>query len=151
MTKLILFVCTGNTCRSPMAEGIARHWVENNQVEGWEVMSAGTFAGEGYQTSPNTVAALKDHGIDFKGVSKALSKEMIDRAAAVLCMSSTHCMDVASIAEDPKKIEMINPYGDIVDPIGGDQSVYDELALTLLELIPKRVLEITKRPAYTEE
>ena len=127
MAKLLLFVCTGNTCRSPMAEGFANQWLENNQVEGWEVTSAGTLSGTGYQTSQETVLALRDHGVDYEGESKSLTKELVDRATVVLCMTSTHCIDVASVADDPSKVEMLNPGGDMIDPVGRDQSVYDEL------------------------
>ena len=151
MAKLLLFVCTGNTCRSPMAEGFANQWLENNQVEGWEVTSAGTLAADGYQTSQETVLALRDHGVDYEGETKALTKELVDRATVVLCMTSTHCIDVASIADDPSKIEMLNPSGDMNDPVGCDQSVYDELARTMLEIIPKRMLEISRRPETTQE
>ena len=151
MAKLLLFVCTGNTCRSPMAEGFANQWLENNQVEGWEVTSAGTLSGTGYQTSQETVLALRDHGVVYEGESKSLTKELVDRATVVLCMTSTHCIDVASVADDPSKVEMLNPGGDMIDPVGRDQSVYDELARTMLELIPKRMLEISHRPETTEE
>lgn len=134
-----------------MAEGFANQWLENNQVEGWEVTSAGTLSGTGYQTSQETVLALRDHGVVYEGESKSLTKELVDRATVVLCMTSTHCIDVASVADDPSKVEMLNPGGDMIDPVGRDQSVYDELARTMLELIPKRMLEISHRPETTEE
>jgi hypothetical protein len=54
-------------------------------------------------------------------------------------------MDVASIAADPTKVEMLDLYGEIIDPVGREQSVYDELAKKMLEIIPKRLLEITNR------
>ncbi len=142
MTKLLLFVCTGNTCRSPMAEGIARTWLENNHIKGWEAMSAGTFAGEGYPTSRETVEALCHHGMELDGLSTPLTKELVDRASIVLCMTSTHCMDVASIAEDSSKVEMLDPLGGIIDPVGCDQSVYDELAEEMLRIIPQRMSKI---------
>jgi protein-tyrosine-phosphatase len=128
-----------------MAEGFARQWMENNQIEGWEVMSAGTFAGDGYPTSMETKSTLREHGVDFEGASTPLTKELVDRALAVLCMTSSHCMDVALLADDPTKIEMFNLYGGIIDPVGHDQSVYDELAEEMLKIIPKRLLEITQR------
>ena len=145
MTKLLLFVCTGNTCRSPMAEGFAQNWMKNNQIEGWEVASVGIFAGVGFPTSKETTEALREHGVIFKGESTPLTKELVDRASVVLCMTSSHCMDVASIAADPTKVEMLNLYGEIIDPVGCDQSVYDELAKKMLDIIPKRLLEITNR------
>ncbi len=133
-----------------MAEGFARRWMEINQINGWEVASAGTFAGEGYKTSKETIEALYEHGVVFEGTSTPLTKELADRASVVLCMTSSHCMDVASITEDPTKIEMFNMYGGIIDPVGCDQSVYDELAEKMLEIIPKRLLEITNRTEKKE-
>jgi hypothetical protein len=59
-------------------------------------------------------------------------------------------MDVASIAEDPTKIEMFNVYGGITDPAGCDQSVYDELAEEMLHIIPKRLSEIVNRKEQKE-
>jgi protein-tyrosine-phosphatase len=151
MAKLLLFVCTGNTCRSPMAEGLAHQWLENNHIKGWETMSAGTCASEGCQTSHETISALRDHGVQFDGRSTPLSKELIDRATIVLCMTTTHCMDAASMATDPTKVELLNPFGSITDPIGCDQSVYDALAKEMLEIIPKRVSVIIARHKDNKE
>jgi protein-tyrosine-phosphatase len=133
-----------------MAEGFARKWLENNQIKGWEVMSAGTFAGDKYPTSLETENALREHGVDFDGSSTPLTKALVDRAAIILCMTPSHCVDVASIAEDPTKIEMFNVYGGITDPVGCDQSVYDELAREMLHIIPKRLSEIVNRNEQKE-
>ena len=128
-----------------MAEGFARNWMKINQIKGWAVASAGTFAREGCPTSRETIEALRANGVEFDGESTPLTKELVDRASMILCMTSPHCMDVASIAEDPTKIEMFNLYGGIIDPVGCDQLVYDALAEKMLEIIPKRLLEITSR------
>lgn len=128
-----------------MAEGLADQWLKNNHIEGWETASAGTFASEGCRISDETIAALRDHGVHFDGRSTPLSKKLVDRATTVLCMTTTHCLDVASIATDPTKVELLNQFGSITDPIGSDQSVYDALAKDMLEIIAKRVSEIIAR------
>ncbi|MBC8523217.1 hypothetical protein H8D29_04760, partial [PVC group bacterium] len=69
MANLLLFVCTGNTCRSPLAEGMALQWLENNGYRGWEVASAGTLAADGSPTSKGTVDALRNWGIEYSGSS----------------------------------------------------------------------------------
>ena len=70
----ILFVCTGNTCRSPMAEAIARSLLDDSDVF---VASAGVAAMDGAPTSPETVRALASMDIEFQGHSTPLSPEMI--------------------------------------------------------------------------
>ena len=151
MAKLILFVCTGNTCRSPLAEGLATHWLENNGYEGWEVASAGTFAAEGCPTSKEALQALRNRGIEFSGTSTTITKELVDLATAVFCMTKTHCKDVASVAEKQKKIELLDLECGIVDPVGCDQSVYDGLAEKLAQMIPPRLLEIIEHHENVKE
>ena len=58
-----LFVCTGNTCRSPMAEMLLRHKLKKNKIKWWDVSSCGIAAEVGGSMSPNSVAALAEVGI----------------------------------------------------------------------------------------
>lgn len=145
MANLLLFVCTGNTCRSPLAEGMALQWLENNGYRGWEVASAGTLAADGSPTSKGTVDALRNWGIEYSGSSTPITKELVDRAAAVLCMTSSHCLEVASLAQQPNKIELLDLDGGIIDPVGCNQSVYDALAERIAEIIPLRLANIIKQ------
>ena len=151
MANLLLFVCTGNTCRSPLAEGLTLNWMKNNQIKEWEVKSAGTFAVDGCPTNPKTIGALLGQGIEFAGFSTSLSKELVDRATVVLCMTASHCVEVAEIAEDPNKVELLDQKDGITDPLGGSQSVYDALAARLLEIIPARLAEIVEQTDINEE
>ena len=145
MANLLLFVCTGNTCRSPLAEGMALQWLENNGYKGWEVASAGTLAADGSPTSKGTVDALRNWGIEYSGSSTQITKELVDRATAVLCMTSSHCLEVASLTQQPNKIELLDLDGGIIDPVGCNQSVYDALAKRIAELIPLRLASIIKQ------
>jgi protein-tyrosine-phosphatase len=144
----IMFVCTGNTCRSPMAQAIARHWINGGllgDAVGFTVASAGVHAASGQPTTPETVAALRKWNIDFEHESIPLTINMIREADVIYCMTTGHRHAVERmVAGEPglaEKLRMLSPTGDIDDPIGMGQPTYDALAQKLLDLIPRRLRE----------
>lgn len=145
--RTILFICTGNTCRSPLAEGIARRHLADRGADVF-VASAGVAAIDGCSTSPETVKALESLGVEFEGCSTPLTPEMIRKASHVLCMTSSHAAAaralVAGDEEAMARIEPLDPDGELPDPIGQGQPVYDALAARLLELIPDRLDTLLK-------
>ena len=128
-----------------MAEGLARLWIEKNNIQGWKIESAGTFAGNSLATSEETTQSLKQFGIVYSGSSQPLTPEISGKAAAIICMTSSHCMDAALLTTDSQKIERLDLDADISDPIGCDQSVYDALAEQMYILMNVRLPEIIKR------
>jgi protein-tyrosine-phosphatase len=85
----ILFVCTGNTCRSPLAEGMLRHMLQGEKLEA-EVRSAGVSAIDGSSISRNSEAVLKEKGIKDKLASSALNVTDVDWADVILTMTMSH-------------------------------------------------------------
>ena len=82
----ILFVCTGNTCRSPMAEAI----LKNKNLDRIEVRSAGVYAANGSEASAHAQRVLDEKGIEHHHQSSLLTKDEVDWADLILTMTASH-------------------------------------------------------------
>lgn len=136
----IFFVCTGNTCRSPMAEAL----FSAKQLPGTEVRSAGIFAGEA-PLSGHARTVLEDDGIDFPHTSKQLTREDLEWSTLVLTMTGSHKQYLVQNFPDlADKIFTLKEFtegvpADVSDPYGGSLSTYQHTYRELKNLIDKLV------------
>lgn len=87
-TKIIIFVCTGNTCRSPMAEALFRSELKRRHIDDIEVFSAGLAVGKDDGLNPYSAITLSENGLSLENFhSTQLTVEMIEQAYAVVCMT----------------------------------------------------------------
>lgn len=143
--KHVLFVCTGNTCRSPMAEGLFR--LATRDREDFSVSSAGVSASPGAPCNPESAALLKRYGAALDGFgSRAVSDAILAKATHVFAMTQNHLqMLEARFPKHSDKFYLTCEFADIPgagigadipDPIGMGRNAYDEVAEVLAVAIP---------------
>ncbi|WP_226527949.1 low molecular weight protein arginine phosphatase [Metabacillus niabensis] len=145
----VLFVCTGNTCRSPMAEALLKHGKSSDHIQ---VKSAGVFAVDGYQASPNAVEALREKGISSNHQSSGLTAELADWATIILTMTNQHKQSVIDYYPHVgRKTYTLTEYvsdpeegvtQDITDPFGGPLPMYRKTLTDLEKLIEKLIVKL---------
>lgn len=140
--RRILFVCTGNTCRSPLAEVLCKKLLADTlgcspndlPAHGIEVMSAGVAALPGDAPSEIACAIAEEYGVDLASHrSRTVNPELLASATDVVTMTRTHAMVLAYRFPGigPPPLPLCGDEGDLPDPIGGDHAVYRTCAETI--------------------
>lgn len=124
----IIFICTGNTCRSPMAEGLFRAH-GGKEKTGLAPASAGLFTQDGIPASENAVTAAKELGADISAHrSRMLTHEMAQSARYLVCMTGAHYDRVCEMFPDCADKVFTLTQRDVSDPFGGDLDTYRRAA-----------------------
>lgn len=141
-SEIYLFVCTGNTCRSPMAEAIFRHSLAQRlgcaedelEERGHLVVSAGLSAEPGSPAAPDAIELLSAEGIDLSGhESQPLTERLLNHVDHVFAMTRQHRAAILSERPDLEQtVQLLSPDRvDISDPIGGGRAEYEACKLDI--------------------
>lgn len=154
----ILFVCTGNTCRSSMAEGIFKYLINENNIENINVSSAGISAFEGEGANEKAIYTLNKKGIDILNhKARQLTKEIIESSDLILTMTSSHkSMILNAVPNLIDKVYTLKEFAYIInneahgkdlniqDPFGLDYNFYEKTAEEIEEQLKKIIKNINK-------
>ena len=145
----VLFVCTGNLHRSPMAKYLFKSLVQD--ATGWQISSAGTYTRNGMQTNAEVLSVLKSYGIDASAHrTQVVTRRKIQAHNLVLCLASNHKEALRAEFPDLKDriyllSEMVGRSESIDDPIGGPLVEYQAVAREINEYLTQgleRIIEL---------
>ncbi len=149
--SLMVVICTGNSCRSPIAEGLLKK--EYAGRPGWEIISAGTSAVPGARPMPEAVSAAAELGADISyHTTRRVNRQLMDQASLVIAMTGFHAEWLKQhFPDNADKVFTLGELtrggctGDVPDPIGFSNEVYRKIAGLLKRMIDRAREEISER------
>ena len=140
----ILFVCTGNTCRSPMAEGIFKKIISDENLKDINVTSAGISANNISKATKNAVDVCNEINVDLsKHISKSIFDININNIDKFVVMTNMHREMLLSLGINKDKIYVLG--NQIDDPYGGDISIYRKCRDQIYDALNKFIKDIFKK------
>jgi len=153
----VLFVCTGNICRSPMAEALLRDLLRREGLEGIEVWSAGLHALVGEEAPATSQRLLSQRGIDLSGHrGRQIDRGLIDQADLILVMDRYQLAILESLFPESKgRVLPLRQFasdggGEIQDPFGGDEEEYRLCLCRIEECMPGLLKRIRSHSSSKE-
>ncbi len=144
--KKVMFICSGNTCRSPLAEGLFRHWLTNENISDIEVSSAGVSVFSGDEVSVNSAIVAINRGINISlHRARQLNPQHIAETDLFVCMTLNHARAVQRFC-DSSKIMVLN----VPDPYGKSLEIYEECAKIIEAQFPQILQKLNKLPTISK-
>ena len=142
MIRHVLLVCTGNICRSPLAEALLVRALRERAIEGVSVTSAGTGAWDGAPASEGAYLVGLERGLDLSGHrARLLTRELVEHADLILTMARHHRARVDELGGEGR-VFVLGEFGgrdrdaaEVSDPFGGDLDVYRDTCAELEALV----------------